>query len=115
MTEVIIAFLLLTIIFSILYHSINFASNMMKRAKDMDVANGQFEQSAAMKFSGQDPYDLPAAGSTDSDVVQDLTPSLNFKAVSGSGSYTISVQGRRVKLDDGSTDGDTVVVYATGS
>ena len=115
MTEVIIAFLLLTIIFSILYHSIRFASNMMMRAKDMDVANGKFEQSAAVKFSGQDPYNLPSAGSTDNDVVENLTPSLTFESVSGGGSYSISVEGRKVKLDDGSTDGGTVVVYATGS
>ncbi len=65
MTEVLIAFLLLTIIFGIMYNCIRFASNMIRHATDTDREIAEYEQAVAQKFqrstSVTDPYSLSSA------------------------------------------------------
>ena len=63
MTEVLVAFLLLTIIFAMLFHCIRFSSNMIKRATDTDREIAEYESEAAKKFTrtvaaDPDPYDV---------------------------------------------------------
>ncbi len=52
MTEVLIAFLLLTIIFSILYHCIRFSSNLMMQAVDLGKENEYYELSVGSACPG---------------------------------------------------------------
>ncbi len=84
MTEVIIAFLLLTIIFSILYSCIRFSSNMIKRATDTDKEIGDYESEAAKTFTrapSADPYDV--------DSTQQLN--LKFKDDATGTDYTVKM------------------------
>ena len=50
MTEVVIAFLLLTIIFGILFHCVRFASNMMAKAHSIDDQDAELEENGARTF-----------------------------------------------------------------
>ena len=59
MTEVIIAFLLLTIIFGMLYHCIRFSSQMMGRAADLGRENRYYEEEVAKAFQKNSPTDTP--------------------------------------------------------
>ncbi len=119
MTEVIIAFLILTIIFAIMYNSIRFASNMMMRAAEMDRQNTVFEEKAAAKFTGvSDPYSSSSLGA---DVEETHNITLTFvEQVDDSESVTpvtcqFQVAGKVVKILDG--DGTTrlgdVKIYST--
>ena len=51
MTEVVIAFLLLTIIFGILYHCIRFSSNLMAKAVDLGKENEYYELAVGNTFA----------------------------------------------------------------
>ncbi len=65
MTEVMIAFLLLTILFGLLYHCIRFSSQMMGKAADIGRENERYEeavQTAFQKTPSSDPYHLTKSG-----------------------------------------------------
>ena len=61
MTEVVIAFLLLTIIFGIMYNCIRFASNMMMHAKENDVVNAEYEKQVTEVFAKNTEHPEPYA------------------------------------------------------
>ena len=95
MTEVTIAFLLLTIIFSMLLNCIRFASNMMMRATDMNKEIEEYEAASTRRFvktaGNPNPY-----AETSSSTFTKLPAGVNlaFKDESAPGStYNITLQG----------------------
>lgn len=50
MIEILVAFVMLTLVMVILYSSIKFASNLLKEATDVDRRNGAFERAVVEKF-----------------------------------------------------------------
>ena len=92
MTEVIIAFLLLTIIFGMLYHCIRFSSQMMGRAADMGRENCYFEAAVAKEFQKDQPTDTPYQVTPVSG-----SPKITFKDAANN-SYAITVSTAQKKI-----------------
>jgi len=114
MTEVTVAFLLLTIIFSMLYHCIRFSSNMMMQAVDTDREVAEYEKKAAEQFtrtSAINPYQVSPAA----------TETIAFEAGGESFSITVGTATKSVNYHEAGneTDGDTrttdIHIYTSGS
>ena len=58
MIEILVAFVMLTLVMVILYSSIKFASNLLREATDVDRKNSYFERAVAEKFKDEDGYKL---------------------------------------------------------
>ena len=58
MIEILVAFVMLTLVMVILYSSIKFASNLLKEATDVDRKNSYFERAVAEKFKDENGYKL---------------------------------------------------------
>ncbi|MBR4208142.1 MAG: prepilin-type N-terminal cleavage/methylation domain-containing protein [Lachnospiraceae bacterium] len=70
MSEVIIAFLILMICAGVLSGCLGFASNMLGKAKDTDVAHSDYQEKAVLLFNGREdvlsgekgPFDIATEG-----------------------------------------------------
>ncbi len=117
MTEVVIAFLLLTIIFSMLYHCIRFSSNMMMRARDLGDQYSECEKKAAGTFTRSNPGDDPYAltGGANNTVGSAETISVEVKSVNGSAvsgeSHSMQVKHAQVRIAIDSDNGEESTVY----
>ena len=92
MTEVVIAFLLLTIIFGILYHCIRFSSNLMAKAVDLGKENEYYELAVGDAFARPNAAAEPYKGGSGTTVPISFSGggyscSLNAKVASKSISY----------------------------
>ena len=121
MTEVVIAFLLLTIIFSMLYHCIRFSSNMMMTARDLGDQYAEFEKKAATAFTRNNPGDDPYALTGDDNVSVGSAENISFevKSVNGSAvsgeSHSMQVRPAQVRIaiDSDNSEERTVYLYST--
>ena len=62
MVEIIVAFVMLALVMAILYSCIQFASNIMKTAVDVDRNNQDFESAVVAKFKKTGSYELGTSG-----------------------------------------------------
>ena len=62
MVEIIVAFVMLSLVMAILYSCIQFASNIMKTAVDVDRNNQDFESAVVAKFKKTGSYELGTSG-----------------------------------------------------
>ncbi|MCR5339307.1 MAG: hypothetical protein K6E75_12205 [Lachnospiraceae bacterium] len=112
MTEVLISFLLLTIIFAILYNCVHFASNMMMRAADMDRENAVFEEEATKKLIlAGNQYN----GGTATVSMRFVLISEDGGAPAVAGEYDCGVKTKSISVpnpDDESIEIGTIPVYA---
>lgn len=112
MTEVLIAFLLLTIIFAILYNSVHFASNMMMRAVDMDRENAVFEEKATKQLLlSNNPYNSGTADAS----MKFVLISVDGAAPAAAKTYTYNARIKSITVPDPAVEGveeRTIPVYA---
>ena len=86
MVEIIVAFVMLTLVMGISYSSIRFASNLTKEAADVDRRNERFQSAVAEYYRNEDNYKKASASNT--------TYSFVGKNEDGStnGPYTFSIK-----------------------
>lgn len=101
MIEILVAFVMLTLVMVILYSSIKFASNLLKEATDIDRRNAAFERAVVEKFNNgyklgagdKITYSFKVEGQTgDSDPTIDFElykANVNFKRDELSGEYEV--------------------------
>ena len=116
MTEVMVAFLLLTIIFAMLYHCIRFSSNMMMRAADLDREMADYEKAVADRFAKSATNTKPYALASRAPLTVTFR---DESAEQGTGSYSISVACGRETVSfhpDGDQEAETreICVYVSG-
>lgn len=58
MIEILVAFVMLTLVMVIMYSSMKFASNLLKEATDLDKKNALFEIAVAEEFKDNTGYDI---------------------------------------------------------
>ena len=113
MTEVIIAFLLLTVIFGIMYNCINFASNMMKHAKDNDVAVAEYEKLTSQTFAKTASHPEPYA---QAGLSAGTSASLNFRVAGTAKDLPVTVKTASKDIDvvtGENSDTRKVYIYRT--
>ena len=62
MVEIIVAFVMLTLVMGISYSSIRFASNLTKEAADVDRRNERFQSAVAEYYRNEDNYKIFICG-----------------------------------------------------
>lgn len=105
MVEILIAFVVLTLVMAILYSCIQFSSNLMKEAADVDRENAAFEEAVVNRFTADDAYNLG-----DSEVV-----TYSFKESGGSGdSYDVQVHSVNLSFEGDQNGYTEVAAGSTG-
>ena len=62
MIEILVAFVMLTLVMVIMYSCMKFASNLLKESTDVDRNNALFQQAVAKEFQYETGYKLPISG-----------------------------------------------------
>lgn len=98
MVEIIVAFVMLALVMAILYSCIQFASNLMKTAVDIDRGNEAFENAVVKKFKKQGAYELGTASN-----ITYTFKEKNADGTLGSGRYDVQLYSANVTFEKNST------------
>ncbi len=96
MIEILVAFVMLTLVMVIMYSSMKFASNLLKESADLDRRNAQFQEAVANMFKDKSGYNKTSSNSIN----------YSFEGVDSNGTaigpinYSIKTVGIKFKKND---------------